>query len=105
MQARAAERFCHNRSHIVMRITRQKRIYQGKTSMGAARPRRTNLRTSKSRRRLQKSNKRSGALWLETVDHDEFAQTEEIDRLLLSSLRLWEVERDLIEERIAAIKR
>jgi hypothetical protein len=44
-------------------------------------------------------------LWLETVDHDEFAQTEEIDRLLLSSLRLWEVERDLIEERIAAIKR
>jgi hypothetical protein len=30
------------------------------------------------------------------------AEGEEIDSLLLSSLRFWEVERDLIEERIAA---
>jgi hypothetical protein len=38
------------------------------------------------------------------VNSDESAEAEEIDRLLLSSLRLWEVERDLIEERIAARK-
>jgi len=36
------------------------------------------------------------------MDDDESAQAEEIDRLLLSSLRYWEVERDLIEERVAA---
>jgi hypothetical protein len=38
------------------------------------------------------------------VNGDESAEAEEIDRLLLSSLRLWEVERDLIEERMAARK-
>jgi hypothetical protein len=32
----------------------------------------------------------------------ESAEAEETDRLLLSSLRYWEVERDLIEERLAA---
>jgi hypothetical protein len=36
------------------------------------------------------------------MDDNESAQAEEIDRLLLSSLRFWEVERDLIEERMAA---
>ena len=35
---------------------------------------------------------------------DECTEVEEIDRLLLSSLRYWEVERDLIEERLAARK-
>lgn len=39
------------------------------------------------------------------MDDDEFAQAEEIDRLLLSSLRYWEVERDLIEERVATTGR
>ena len=62
---------------------------------------------SKSRRRPQGSSKHSELLWPETVepetvDHDESAEAEEIDRLLLSSLRYWEVERDLIEERTAA---
>ena len=38
------------------------------------------------------------------MDDDESAQAEEIDRLLLSSLKFWEVERDLIEERLAAKK-
>lgn len=33
------------------------------------------------------------------MDDNESAHAEEIDRLLLSSLRFWEVERDLIEER------
>ena len=36
------------------------------------------------------------------MDENESAQAEEIDRLLLSSLRYWAVERDLIEERMAA---
>jgi hypothetical protein len=39
------------------------------------------------------------------MDDDEFAQTEGIDRLVLSSLRFWEVERDLINERMAAMSR
>jgi len=39
------------------------------------------------------------------MDDNESAEAEEIDRLLLSSLRFWEVERDLIEERMAAISR
>jgi len=32
------------------------------------------------------------------------AEFEQIDRLLFSALRYWEVQHDLIEERIAAIK-
>jgi hypothetical protein len=41
-------------------------------------------------------------LWPETGDAaDESAQPEKIDRLLLSSLRYWEVERDLMDERVA----
>jgi hypothetical protein len=39
------------------------------------------------------------------MDDDESAQAEEIDRLLLSSLKFWEVERDLIEERMATSRR
>jgi hypothetical protein len=41
----------------------------------------------------------------ETIDDIESAETENVDRLLLSSLRYWEVERDLIEERMAAASR
>jgi hypothetical protein len=36
------------------------------------------------------------------MEGDESAEAEAIDKLLLSSLRYWEVERDLIEERMAA---
>jgi hypothetical protein len=39
------------------------------------------------------------------MDEDESAQAEDIDRLLLSSLKFWEVERDLIEERMATSRR
>jgi hypothetical protein len=39
------------------------------------------------------------------MDDNESAQAEEIDRLLLSSLRYWEVEHDLIEERMTALGR
>jgi hypothetical protein len=44
-------------------------------------------------------------LWWETVDADEPDQAEEIDSLLLSSLRFWEVEHDLIEERMEQLGR
>jgi len=55
----------------------------------------------KSKGRLQTSNRRSsGALWPETVNGEESGHGEEIDRLLLSSLNYWEIERDLIEERL-----
>jgi hypothetical protein len=35
------------------------------------------------------------------MSNSESAQAEELDRLLPSSLKYWEVERDLIEERLA----
>jgi hypothetical protein len=72
--------------------------------MGAGRRRHIRSQKSKSGRRPQKSSKRSEVLWPEPTD-DESAQVEEIDRLLLSSLKYWEVERDLIEERMAASRR
>jgi hypothetical protein len=40
-----------------------------------------------------------------TGNADEPAQANEIDKLLLSSLRLWAVEHDLIEERMAQFDR
>jgi hypothetical protein len=71
--------------------------------MGAARAKRPRWRTSKLRRKPKRSVKCLRAWRPDTVDDAECVQTEEIDRLLLSSLRFWEVERDLIEERVAAI--
>ena len=68
----------------------------GRELMAVERPSRTPSRTSKSRRKPQKSSERSTALWPEPMDDDD--QAEKTDRLLLSSLRYWEVERDLIEE-------
>jgi len=45
-----------------------------------------------------------GASQPERIEYDESAEFEETDRLLLSALRYWEVQHDLIEERIAAIR-
>jgi hypothetical protein len=60
----------------------------------------------KSKGRSQTSSRRySGALWRGTVDGGESGQAEEIDRLLLSSLNYWEVEHDLIEERLEQLRR
>jgi hypothetical protein len=72
----------------------------GRELMAVERPNRTRSRTSKSRRKPQKSSERSTVLWPEPMDDDD--QAEKTDRLLLSSLRYWEVERDLIEERRSA---
>ena len=72
--------------------------------MGAARSMCVRRRTSKSRRRSQKTTKRFGASQPERIEYDESAQLEQTDRLVLSALRYWEVQHDLIEERIAAIR-
>ena len=55
----------------------------------------------KFKRRPRKLSKRAETS-PETIDENESAEAAEIDRLLLSSLRFWEVERDLIEERLQA---
>jgi len=73
--------------------------------MEAIRPKCAKWRTLKFKRRPRKLSKRSGASQPERMDDNESSQAEEIDRLLLSSLRFWTVERDLIEERMAAISR
>ncbi len=72
--------------------------------MGAARSMCVRRQTSKSRRRRQNTSKRLGASQPERIDYDESAALEETDRLLLSALSYWEVQHDLIEERIAAIR-
>ena len=70
--------------------------------MGAARATGMRWRRSKSRRILRKSNKRSRPWQRQPSDHDEAAEVEAPDRLLLSALKFWEVERDLIDERMDA---
>ena len=65
---------------------------------GAARRRRGKWRQAKSRRKLQRAAKDSGP---NTLDPDESLGRDQQDRLLLSALKYWEVERDLIEERLA----
>jgi len=72
--------------------------------MGSARSRRLRSKTSQSKRRAQKPNKHYKALCCATPHGDATTQLESTHGLLLSSLRYWEVERDLIEERIAALK-
>jgi hypothetical protein len=74
-------------------------------TMMAARPECRVSRMPKSKRRSQTSRRRLGALWPEMIDADESARDEETGSLLLSSLRYWEVERDLIEERMARLGR
>ena len=54
---------------------------------------------SKSKRRRQKSSQPSEPWRVETSDDNGSGAAEGIDKLLLSALRCWEVERDLIEER------
>jgi hypothetical protein len=72
--------------------------------MEARRPRRIRLRRSKSKRGAQRQGKHYKALRCAMLDNDDTSQFESTHSLLLSSLRYWEVERDLIEERIAALR-
>ncbi len=69
--------------------------------MGAGRRRRIRL---KSKRRPQRPGKDQNASPCALTDDDDISQLESTHSLLLSSLRYWEVERDLIDERIAALR-
>ena len=59
----------------------------------------------KSKRKSQASSKRSEGWRPKIMNGNEGVEAEKTDRLLLSSLKYWEVERDLIEERLAARSR
>ena len=69
--------------------------------MAAGRRRRIRLKFKRKPQRPAKAQKASRRAM--TEDHD-ISQLEPTCSLLLSSLRYWEVERDLIEERIATLR-
>jgi hypothetical protein len=69
--------------------------------MGAGRSRDMRSRRSKPKRRAQRSSKHYESALHEMTGDDESPRLEPTHSLLLSSLRFWEVERDLIEERVA----
>ena len=68
---------------------------------GAARRGRGRWRRAKSRRKLERTAKNQGE---KTLECDEPLQGDQADRLLLSALKYWEVERDLIEERLDTMR-
>ena len=84
---------------IVIRITGRE-DKEGTMVTGAARPRRGRWRGAKSRRKVRRDPKDPAR---KTLSPDEALNREQPDRLLLSALNYWEVERDLIEERLAAL--
>lgn len=59
----------------------------------------------KFKRKPRKLSKLPETSWPEIMDNNESVEAEETDRLLLSSLKFWEVERDLIEERMTTMRR
>jgi hypothetical protein len=69
---------------------------------GAAQRGRGRWRRAKSRRKLDKVLKNQGR---NTVRANQSVGGEPTDKLLLSALKYWEVERDLIEERLASMRR
>jgi hypothetical protein len=68
---------------------------------GAARRGRGRWRRGKSRRKLEKVAKNQGR---NTRTGNDSAGADPPDKLLLSALKYWEVERDLIEERMASLR-
>jgi hypothetical protein len=90
----------HNRYRNVMRL-HWRRTKEEKIVMGTAPPpRRGRWRRAKARRKLQEA-RNSGQ---KTTALNEALIRDQPDRLLLSALKYWEVERDLIEERLASIR-
>lgn len=70
--------------------------------MGAVQgPKRGRWRRAKVRRKLQKAAKDSRQ---KATSPNEAVHCDQPDRLLLSALNYWEVERDLIEERLTALR-
>ncbi len=68
---------------------------------GAARQGRGRWRRAKSTRKLEKGAKHQGR---NTMAGTDSVGGDPPDKLLLSALKYWEVERDLIEERIASMR-
>ena len=68
---------------------------------GAARRGRGRWRRVKSRRKLERTAKNQGR---KTMVTNGSVGCDPPDRLLLSALKYWEVERDLIEERLTAMR-
>ena len=66
-----------------------------------ARPKRGRWRRGKSRRKLEKAAKDSAE---KTLAPEKAMHRDQPDKLLLSALNYWEVERELIEERLASIR-
>jgi hypothetical protein len=66
-----------------------------------ARATRGRWRRAKARRKLKKVSKDSGQ---KATPPNEALHRDQPDRLLLSALKYWEVERDLIEERLATMR-
>jgi hypothetical protein len=65
--------------------------------MGARRTSHTRSRNTKFRRRRRSSAKVSGKLPPPMIANEETTDVERTPSLLLSALRYWEVERDLID--------
>ena len=91
---------CHNDPNVAIRRHQQENIHEERSLMGAARPHRR-WRKANAGRRRQRSKQYSQA-WPPEIIDDEPVELEQTDRLLFSALRCWEIERDLIEERMAA---
>ena len=72
--------------------------------MKAGRTTGTRSRNAKSRRRRRSSAELSGKLPPVMIANKETTDVERTPSLLFASLRYWEVERDLIDERLAAIR-
>lgn len=68
---------------------------------GAAPRGRGRWRRAKSRRKLERAAKNQGR---KPIEANESVGCDPPDRLLLSALKYWEVERDLIEERLTAMR-
>ena len=81
--------------------TRADRTKKGTMVTGAAQPRRGRWRRAKSRRKLERVAKDQGR---NTMAANGSVGRDPPDKLLLSALKYWEVERDLIEERLATMR-
>jgi len=69
--------------------------------MGAGRTTRTRSRNAKFKRRRRSSAKLCGKSRPLMIANEETTDVDRTPSLLFSSLRYWEVERDLIDERLA----
>ena len=90
--------------HLRPRIVQERSSQREKLVFSGGKVKTAMKQKSKSKRRSQHSCKLPTATPSEVLNGDESAETEPIDRLLSSSLRLWEVEREIIEERQDARK-